>query len=754
MRVIKRPLVLAFAVLLLLPGASADAASPTVGTRRMVGGDLDATGRYIVVVRKGADLKAVRERHMTKTRIATSQSFNRAIKGFSGKLSPSQVKDLRADPDVATVVPDEIVEVASQITPTGVARIGTRLSPIAKIDGVDERVDADVAVVDTGIDPTHPDLNVVGGINCTTSDPNAWQDQNHHGTHVAGTIGALDNGIGVVGVAPGVRLWAVRILDASGFGFLSWYICGLDWIATQRDPVDPSRPLIEAVNMSVTKWGTDDKNCGYTNNDLLHQAICRVTAAGITVVAAAANDSGSAAKRVPAAYDEVITVSALADTDGKAGGNGGNRCLSWGTYDHDDTFADFSNYGYDVDLIAPGKCIWSTFPNNSYGYSSGTSMAAPAVTGAVALYRSSRPWTTPAQVKAALQYLGTYNWFTSTDPDPWHEKLLDVSRLGPAGDFNVALASPDPLGEAGGVREATVTLARTPTHFETVALSADLPAGWSATFDKPSLTGFTADTATLRVTVPPSTPAGTYPIGVTASEGPHVHTATSKLVVENDLPTAHAPSAKIAYNFALGAATGPLLITWAKATDPSSRIAAYEVETSLDYGPWMGTVSVAGAATSVRLTGLLGHSQRFRVRAQDAAGNWSDWQVGAPLSLATVQDDRSQMHYSSGWHAAADRWASGGSTRYTIQRGPTVRLTVRARQLAIVGPVARNRGAAAVYVNGVYQGTISFFSRVAASRRVVWTRTFPTDAIRTIEVRALGTVGRPRIDIDAILVGR
>ncbi|MDQ6794810.1 MAG: S8 family serine peptidase, partial [Chloroflexota bacterium] len=336
MRVLQKSVLLAFAVLLLLPGALADAASPTVGTRRMVGGDLDATGRYIVVVRKGADPKAVRERHMTKTRIATSQSFSRAIKGFSGKLSPSQVKDLRADPDVAMVVPDEIVEVASQITPTGVARIGTRLSPVAKIDGVDERVDADVAVVDTGIDPTHPDLNVVGGINCTTSDPNAWQDQNHHGTHVAGTIGALDNGIGVVGVAPGVRLWAVRILDASGFGFLSWYICGLDWIATQRDPVDPSRPLIDAVNMSVTKWGADDNNCGYTNNDLLHQAICRVTAAGITVVAAAANDSGNAAKRVPAAYDEVITVSALNDTDGKPGGRGGHRCLSWGTYGVDD----------------------------------------------------------------------------------------------------------------------------------------------------------------------------------------------------------------------------------------------------------------------------------------------------------------------------------------------------------------------------------------------------------------------------------
>ena len=112
-------------------------------------------------------------------------------------------------------------------------------------------------------------------------------------------------------------------------------------------------------------------------------------------------------------------------------------CYSWGTYDRDDTFADFSNYGGDVDLIAPGKCIWSTLPGNRYGYMSGTSMAAPHVTGAAALYKASRPLATPAQVRAALRAAGTLDWNTATDPDSIHEPLLDVSHLVALGDFTL-----------------------------------------------------------------------------------------------------------------------------------------------------------------------------------------------------------------------------------------------------------------------------------------------------------------------------
>ena len=321
---------LALAVLLALSAAlQVSAAGPAASSppdNSTTAGGLDATDRYIVMLRKGADTTAVVDKAGKRDGVKADRKFSKAVHGFSAKLDPKQKADLDADPNVLAVVPDEVIHMASQTVPTGVSRIFGKLNPIAKIDGVDQRVDADVAIVDTGI-ALHPDLNVAGGYNCSTSDHTAWRDVEDHGTHVAGTVGAIDNGTGVVGVAPGVRLWAVKILNDHGDGLISWYVCGLDWILAQRDPKDPSRPLFEAVNMSVTKAGSDDHNCGLTNNDLLHQAICRVVAGGITVVAAAANDSHNAAKNIPASYDEVITVSALADTDGKPGGLGGNACL-------------------------------------------------------------------------------------------------------------------------------------------------------------------------------------------------------------------------------------------------------------------------------------------------------------------------------------------------------------------------------------------------------------------------------------------
>ena len=712
-------------------------------------GAADPTGRWIVLYRSGTNAAASSAREAKGGGFRVERTFSHAARGFVAKLTARQAATLRKDPAVAAVVPDEKIQLTGQVYPTGINRIGARLSPAAKIDGIDERVDADIAVVDTGIAPL-ADLNVVGGYNCTTADPTAWRDGNGHGTHVAGTIGAIDNATGVVGVAPGVRLWAVKILNDNGEGLLSSYVCGLDWIAAQRDPNDATRPLIEAANMSVTKWGRDDRNCGLTNKDILHQAICRLVASGVTVVAAAANDHANAAYRVPASYDEVITVSALADTDGRPGGLGGNRCYSWGSYDKDDTFADFSNYGGDVDLIAPGKCIWSTTPWG-YQYMSGTSMAAPHVTGAVALLKATRPDYTPLEVKVALQYLGNLNWNFHTDPDPIHEKLLDVSRLGPRGDFSVNATSPQSVGEAGGSARVAIGITRTPTFFDRVDLTATgLPAGFTAAFDHPSLLGFTAVGATVVVGIPAHTRAGTYDFTISGREHDHVRSATASIVVTNDNPTAFTPVTITYPRSGLGTSTVQARISWAAATDPSSPIGGYEIQASVDGGPWGPTTGLGPTARGIAPIQSIGHTYQYQLRAHDTVGNWSPWVVGPAVRSSLVQNVSSAVGYVGRWGRLSYAGASGGSVSYATAAGASARTAFVGRAVAVVGAVGPTRGSARVYIDGVYRGLVSFRSSRNQSRRVVFTTAL---SLRTHSI-LLRLVGNGRVDLDAFVVLR
>lgn len=377
---------------------------------------LSPNGQYIVVLHDGAPAAAVAGEHARRYGASVGHVYSHALQGYSARLSDAAVRRLAADPQVAWVQPDGEVSIDAQTTPTGINRADADLSPTAAIDGVDTRVNVDVAVIDTGIDLDHPDLNVYtgGAKNCSTG--NSADDGNGHGTHVAGTIGALDNGIGVVGVAPGARVWPVRVLNNAGSGTWSSIICGIDYVTYHASE-------IEVANMSLGGGGSDS-TCGSTT-DAIHEAICGSVAAGVTYVVAAGNEADNAANHVPAAYDEVITVSALADFNGLPGGGAAPTCRS----DVDDTFANFSNFGADVDLIAPGVCILSTWKGGGYNTISGTSMATPHVTGGAALYKATHPSASPAAVKSALQAAGTTNWDTGTDPDGTHEPLLNVATL-------------------------------------------------------------------------------------------------------------------------------------------------------------------------------------------------------------------------------------------------------------------------------------------------------------------------------------
>ena len=717
-----------------------------------------ASGRYIVMLATDADTTKVLNRHRTREGTVAERSFKHAFRGFTARLDKAQRAALLADPTVVAVVPDEVIEITAQTLPTGVSRVGTPSSGLSRINGVDERVDADVAIVDTGIGP-HADLNIAGGYNCSTSDRTRWYDENGHGTHVAGTVGARDNTWGVVGVAPGVRLWAVRILNSSGSGLLSWYVCGLDWILAQRDPNDPSRPLIEAVNMSVAKTGKDDARCGSVNKDILHAAICRLNAAGITVVAAAANERRSAANYVPAAYNEVITVSALADTDGRSGGRGGPRCYSWGTYDRDDTFADFSNYGSDVDLIAPGKCIWSTRSGGSYGYSSGTSMAAPHVTGAAALYTSTRPLATNAEVREALRFLGSTNWYRNTDPDPYHEPLLRVDRIGVLGTFSLSAGPAATISSKGGTVNAPFTVGRSPTFFERVRFRVDsVPSGWSASFVTTSVYGWTSNGASVRVTAPANAKPGSYQVQVSGLNWGRTKSTTLTVNVAADVPTAKAPTSSVLRSSVLGktstgGTTVTLKATWAAATDPSDPIVRYEVQRNVNGGAFGWTVATSGSARSVSYAGLpLGARYQFRVRAQDSDGSWSGWATAGAATPLAISDRSSLVTYRGSWWRYDSPASTGGWITSSRQAGADARYRFTGRAIAIVAPTNSTRGKITVYVDGDYKATVDLYSSSATYRKVVYSASWATSRTRTIELRVAGTSGRPTVSLDGFIV--
>ena len=376
-------------------------------------------GSYIVVLDEDVAARAVAAAHADRLGLDVGHVYTTALQGYSATMTPT-VAALVADlPAVTSVQQDNPVSATAQTTPTGINRADAELSPTARINGADERVNVDVAVIDTGADLDHPDLNIyrAGAKNCSLFAVTP-EDLNGHGTHVSGTIGALDNAAGVVGMAPGARIWPVKVLSDAGTGLNSDVICGIDYVASHADE-------IEVANMSLGGGGEDDGRCGAGNDDAMHAAICESVAAGVTYVVAAGNDSADASTSTPAAYDEVITVSALADFDGRSGGGAPSTCRN----DQDDTFASFSNYGSDVDLIAPGVCIESTSMLGGYDTLSGTSMASPHVAGAAALYAANNPGASPAQVKSALQNAGSTDWSDADDPDSTQERLLDAGTF-------------------------------------------------------------------------------------------------------------------------------------------------------------------------------------------------------------------------------------------------------------------------------------------------------------------------------------
>lgn len=317
-------------------------------------------GRYIVAYKPevvngrsitGQQLEEVSANVLARNNInvtAIQKSFDGEPGGFVADLTREQVTQLQKDASIQTIEPDRIIALGTCFTVAEPRLVTWNIRRVGYGNGIGKRA----WIIDTGIDFDHPDLTVdITRSRSFVSGQISADDENGHGTHVAGIIGGKNNTIGVLGVASGATLISLRVLDADGEGTLSSIIQALGYINTNAAAGD-------VVNMSL---GED------VTSATLNAQVQNTAARGIYIAIAAGNDAEAASKYSPgnANGPNIFTISAI---------------------DSLDNFASFSNFGNDVvDYAAPGVKILSTYSNGRYAYLSGTSMAAPHMAGLLLL---------------------------------------------------------------------------------------------------------------------------------------------------------------------------------------------------------------------------------------------------------------------------------------------------------------------------------------------------------------------------------
>jgi subtilisin family serine protease len=509
-----------------------------------------------------------------------------------------------------------------------------------------------VAVIDDGVDFSQPDLagqawvnpgesgsgretnNVDDDGNGYIDDVNGWDfchddktvhdvDDDFHGTHVTGTIAAKLDGIGVVGVAPAVKIMALKFLGDDP-------ACGWDDQAIEAIAYAKSF----GVRISNNSWGRSASPVP-GEDALLRNAIAD---SGMLFIASAGNsgvnNDTSSKRSVPASFDlpNIISVAAV---------------------DNQGFLAGFSNYGAtSVDVAAPGVNIASTFPDYGvneagYYYLSGTSMASPHVSGIAALVGAQSPslLNSPTDLKA---------------------RILDRAKP----DDNI-----DGLLLTGDIASAANSIDGTP-------------------------------------------------------------------------PTVSMPNS---YTFLTGGAIGSAIKTrvrWSAGTDDLSGVASYAVRQSVNAAAF---TTVTASTTSLYVDRSLGFSKsyRYRVRAQDHAGNNGAYVDGPQVTPKLTQQNGSGVTYGGSWTKRTSSSASGGSTRSATAAGAWVQFSFTGRAVAVIGPKGSTRGSVKAYVDGTYVGSFSEYRSSSQSKIVLFARTWGSNGSHKVKLVLRGTSGHPRFDIDA-----
>ena len=620
--------------------------------------------------------------------------------------------------------------------------------------------DVVVGILDTGVDIAHKDLakNIWTNPfetpgNGIDDDANGYVDDIHgwdffhddaslfdseaadlHGTHVAGTIGAEGaNAEGVVGVSWAVTMIPMKFIE--GEGTTSDAVEALDYLTDLK-----TRHGLNVV-ASNNSWGGTDYSAA------LEDAINRGGDAQILFVAAAGND-GLDLDEEPSypASNECVT---RFDNDQSRGYD----CLiSVAAITEDGDIAGFSNFGSaSVDIGAPGQEIASTYPRNAYVYFDGTSMAAPHVTGAIALLASCRSASTSEFLRASVI------------------------------DNGVPTASLDGLTVTGdrlsiGPMMADCDLGDPRALLTTQAGGTDTPTAFWLWFSEPvsglDLSDFTIGGTssgwTIAELVAPTDPADQYGLNMSATSPPagtltvtlHANSVTgvggtgpaapvsATTIVDRAAPTTTAPAATISDVDGLAGSRIPVLLTWSGA-DSGSGVRSYNVQYSRNGGLWTtlaGDWRFRDVLVDVAPSGTI----RFRVQAVDFANHASGWATGPTFRPRLVQEGANAIDYGGSWSTASKSAFSGGKVRHTSTGRRSATYTFTGRAVGLITTMAPNRGVVKVRLDGNLVAVVDMSWPQTLYRQVIWSKKFSSSKTHTVKVIVVG--GQGRVDVDAFAI--